>query len=117
MRYYKVLVSLLIVPSLIFFSSCRSTNPTNPKPGVISVLVSDNFLGPVENVDITVTPGDLVQSTDNNGTASFEVEPGDYYVDADVCCVGPGWIEYHVPVTVTGNDTVEVKLGACLACV
>ena len=41
----------------------------------------------------------------------------DYFVDANVCCQGPGLINYHVPVTITDGETEIVDLQACLVCV
>ena len=109
---------------LLFFNSISCDNaPTESKfgylpIGIISVIVVDNDLNktPVPNVEITVTPIDIVQKTDSNGISNFEVEPGNYFVDAEVCCVGPGNIEYHVPVKVIENKTADVKLLACLLC-
>ncbi|MCZ6702544.1 MAG: hypothetical protein O6940_05830 [Ignavibacteria bacterium] len=109
---------------LLFFNSISCDNaPTESKfgyqpIGIISVIVVDNDLNktPVPNVEITVTPIDIVQKTDSNGISNFEVEPGNYFVDAEVCCVGPGNIEYHVPVKVIENKTTDVKLLACLLC-
>ncbi len=104
---------------LLFFNSISCDNaPTESKLGIISVIVVDNDLNktPVPNVEITVTPIDIVQKTDSNGISNFEVEPGNYFVDAEVCCVGPGNIEYHVPVKVIENKTTDVKLLACLLC-
>jgi len=104
---------------LLFFNLISCDNaPTESKLGIISVIVVDNNLNgtPVPNVEITVTPIDIVQKTDSNGISNFEVEPGNYFVDAEVCCVGPGNIEYHVPVKVIENKTADVKLLACLLC-
>ena len=110
---YTVIVGCLI----LFFGSCNKA-PAEPVTGVISVSVIDNDAGntPVPDVDITIKPGDLNGRTDASGTARFEVDPGDYYVDADVCCIGPGFIQYHEPVTVLAHDTAEVELSACLRC-
>ena len=92
--------------------------PVSPRQGVISVAVYDGGDpgSPVPDVDIVVTPVDLHRRTDDNGHATFHVDPGGYYVDAGVCCVGPGTIDYHVPVTVTAGQTSEVMLQACLSC-
>jgi hypothetical protein len=60
-------------------------------------MVVDNDINgiPVPNVEITLTPVDMVQRIDTNGICIFEVEPGNYFIDIEVCCVGPGNIEYH----------------------
>ena len=104
---------------LLFSNSISCDNaPTESKLGIISVIVVDNDLNktPVPNVEITVTPIDIVQKTDSNGICNFEVEPGNYFVDAEVCCAGAGNIEYHVPVKVIENKTADVELLACLRC-
>jgi len=113
----KLIISALLC--FLFFNSISCDDlATESKLGVISVIVVDNDLNgtPVPNVEITVTPIDIVQKTDSNGISNFEVEPGNYFVDAEVCCVGPGNIEYHVPVKVIENKTTDVKLLACLLC-
>ena len=93
--------------------------PLAPRTGSITVAVYDggNPQNPVPNVDIQVTPVGLHERTNSAGRAVFEVQPGGYYVDAHVCCVGPGTIDYHEPVTVTAGQASSVTLDACLACV
>jgi hypothetical protein len=97
--------------------SCDS-GLTDSGLGVISVIVVDNDANktPVPNVLITIMPNNIIRTTDLNGITTFEVEPGNYFVDAEVCCLGPGNIIYHEPVTVIENKTSEVKLEACLSC-
>ena len=88
------------------------------KSGFVYAYVIDEGLHqPVPEVTIALTPGNRVATTDKRGLVVFEVPPGDYFVDADVCCVGPGFIEYHVAVKVVGGETARVTLKACLACV
>ena len=113
----KIFYSLYIGSMLFFFGSCNK-EPAAADKGVIFISVVDNDAGktPVPNVDITIMPGELTGRTDDAGTASFEIDPGDYYVDADVCCIGPGFIQYHEPVTVLAEDTAKVELTACLRC-
>ena len=110
------------VLSLIFLGSgllvgCSDT-PPQPETGtgVISAFANDRSVGPVADVEVTLRPNDLSGITDDNGRVSFEVPVGDYFVDARLCCAGPGFFEYHVPVTVTEGKTVEVELLACLRC-
>ncbi len=104
---------------LVFLNtvSCDDT-PTDSGLGIISVSVVDNDANktPVPNVDITITPGNIIKKTDQNGISSFEVEPGNYFVNAEVCCRGPGFIVYHVPVQVTEDRTSSIELEACLTC-
>ena len=113
----KLITSSLFYLLFFNFISCDDAT-TESRLGVISVIVVDNDGNetPVPDVEITVTPINVVQNTDSNGICNFEVEPGNYFVDAEVCCIGPGNIEYHVPVTVSENRTSAVKLFACLAC-
>lgn len=87
--------------------------------GALTVAVYDQGdpAIPVPDVEIRVVPGDLVSTTDGNGETRFELSPGDYFVDASVCCAGPGTIDYHEPASVMSERTTEVILPACLACV
>ncbi len=113
----KLIYSVFLV-SLFFFSVSCNKKPTESKTAIISVSVIDKDPEetPVQDVEINITPGDIIKKTNANGIASFEVDPGDYYVNADVCCVGPGYIHYHEPITVVANETGKVKLLACLRC-
>jgi hypothetical protein len=90
----------------------------NSQTGIISVSVVDNDPDetPIPDVEITITPGNIVKMTDANGLCNFELDPGDYYVDAAVCCIGPGNIHYHELAKVSANETKEVKLVGCLRC-
>lgn len=126
----KTICSVLFAFLLLSSISCNEVSTESAKPeepsepgdsltGIISVLVVDSVITetPVPDVEIIVTPGNMVRKTDANGRAWFEVAPGDYFIDADVCCIGPGFIHYHVPVTVGAKETVTVKLFACSTCV
>jgi len=118
MDYFKRVIYAGCIGSLLFFTvSCNKGGEVSGK-GIISVSVIDNDAEqtPVPDVEITIAPGDITGKTDSSGTASFKVDPGDYYVDADVCCMGPGFIQYHEPVSVLAGDTAEVELSACLRC-
>jgi len=119
MRIRDVVVSLLAVGGLVLLIGCSddSEKPQDPTMGTLSALVIDEGLDqPVENVTVTVTPGDFVQETGSDGLAVFELPAGEYFVDASVCCAGPGNIEYHLSVTVDGGQTTRVKMTACLGC-
>ena len=113
----KLIISVFFY--FLFFNSVSCDNtPTESGLGVISIIVVDNDANktPVPNVEITITPINIVQRTDPNGICNFEVEPGDYFVNAEVCCLGPGNIVYHIPVQVIENKTSNVELEACLSC-
>ena len=103
---------------LLFNSISCDDSTTESRMGLISVVVVDNDSSatPVPDVAITVTPLNIVKMTDSTGTCNFEVKPGNYFVDAEVCCQGAGNIEYHIPVNVIENKTSNVKLLACLNC-
>ena len=111
---------ILVLPLLLFgfalLHGC-SDDPEGPRTGTVSALVIDTSLGPVADVEVTLSPANLVSRTDQDGLVAFEVPPGDYFVDAKVCCIGPGFIDYHLPVTVREGETAEVTLQACLLCV
>jgi hypothetical protein len=116
------LAAWLVAVCLIAPLSGCSDSPDAPrsivKTGFVYAFVIDEGINqPVADVTITLTPGNHVATTDKRGLAIFEVPAGDYFVDADVCCIGPGFIEYHVPVEVVGGETARVTLEACLACV
>jgi hypothetical protein len=110
-------MAVLLYVLVFNFISCDDST-TESRLGLISVLVVDNdsIATPVPNVEITVTPIDIIKMTDSNGTCNFEVKPGNYFVDAEVCCQGAGNFEYHVMVNVVENKTFNVKLLACLNC-
>ena len=116
MRFCGTPIPMIVLFCLALFQGC-SDSPEQPRTGTVSALVIDGSLGPVANVQITLTPTNLVLKTDRDGLVVFEVPPGDYFVDANVCCVGPGLIDYHLPVTVREGKIVEVELRACLVCV
>ena len=119
MRFRNVVVPLLVLCGFVLLDGCTddSEAPQAPTTGTISALVIDEKLNqPVEDVTITVTPGNIVLKTDSDGLAVFELPAGEYFVNATVCCAGPGGIEYHVSVTVGEGKTTRVKMRACLVC-
>lgn len=112
-----VFILLFFFLSVCFISSCKTTTESHlPYKGHVSVSVIDENETPVENVEIYLAPDSLLKVTDPNGKAFFTVDVGDYFIDADVCCRGPGFIHYHEPVKVEKNDTVKQILHACTAC-
>jgi len=112
------LIRTALLSFLLLISISCDSGPTDSSLGVISVIVVDNDANktPVPNVSITIMPNNIVQITDLNGITSFEVDAGNYIVDAEVCCLGPGNIIYHERVTVIENETTDVELEACLSC-
>jgi hypothetical protein len=107
--------TLLLVCGLGLFANCDE-DPIHPAAGVIAVSVMDGG-SPVSGVEIRIAPRGLTATTDSQGVAQFEVAPGDYFVDAKLCCIGASLIEYHVPVTVASGESEAVELRACLVCV
>jgi hypothetical protein len=106
---------LLLALGLVLLAACNE-DPTRPATGLISVTVKDVLGPPVADVEVRIVPLGLDAMTNARGRALFEVAPGDYFVDASLCCQGPGFIEYHVPVTVTAGESEAVELRSCLAC-
>jgi len=112
------LVAVCLIAALAGCSDSPDAPRSSAKTGFVYAFVIDGGgKQPVADVTITLTPGNHVAITDKRGLAVFEVPAGDYFVDAQVCCIGPGFIEYHVAVEVVGGETARVTLEACLACV
>ena len=109
-------VILLLVLGLILVTGCDE-DPTRRAKGFVSVTVIDASGPPVPGIEIRILPLDRTALTDEQGVVLFDLAPGDYFVDASLCCMGPGFIQYHVPVTVTSGETEPVELRSCLACV
>jgi hypothetical protein len=85
-------LSILIILISLLFSQVSCTNKTvESQTGIITISVVDDDPKetPIPDVEITITPGNIAKKTDANGLCNFELDPGDYYVDADVCCIGP----------------------------
>ena len=106
---------LFLALGLALLPSCDE-DPIHPAPGCIAVSVVDASGPPVSNVEVRVAPLGVTALTDARGVALFTLPPGNYFVDAALCCRGPGFIEYHIPVTVTSLGTETVELRSCLAC-
>ena len=93
--------------------------PLESTQGAIYVLALDNdsAKAPVPDIVITITPGDIIKKTDTYGVCSFDLDPGEYSLDTEVCCAGASmWHPYHEQVTVLKGDTTEVRLPFCLSC-
>jgi hypothetical protein len=118
MKGFKVVISFVSI-ILLFFSyfSCKGKlTESDTAILIIYVVDNDSVETPISNVEIIVTPGNITKKTDSKGLCRFELDPGNYYVDAKVCCIGPGWIQYHEPVNVIINESKILKLHGCLAC-
>lgn len=116
MASYLRVAMLLLAVGLVLLASCHE-NPARPATGVILVSVIDASGPPVSGVEVRIVPLGVAATTDQQGRARFEVAPGDYYVDAQLCCEGPAFIVYHVPVTVGPGESKPVELRSCLDCV
>jgi len=116
MKSNRCVATLLLAFGFILVAGCDE-DPTRPATGFIAVTVTDASGPPVSDVEIRVVPVGLTAMTNPQGVALFELAPGDYFVDANLCCIGPGLIDYHVLVTVTGGETEVVELRSCLVCV
>jgi hypothetical protein len=119
MRSYKRVLFIILIISIFYVLVSCNDRSLESTTGTISISVVDNDSAntPIPDVEITVTPGNVVKKTDANGACSFDLPPGDYHIDAHVCCVGPGTIDYYKLVTVLKNEIKEVTLKGCLSCV
>ena len=115
MNSCRCIAVLLLVAGSLLVLGCDD-DPVTPSTGVIVVTVIDSSGPSVVDVEIRILPDGLVAMTDDQGVARFDVDPGDYFVDANVCCAGAGLIDYHVPITVAGGETEAVELQSCLVC-
>ena len=115
----SIKVIILSIFGLILFNqlSC-SDEVTDTELGTVAVLVVDNDPNatPIPDIEITLTPINKVEFTDSSGSCSFNVKPGNYFVDAEVCCAGVSNIIFHEMVRVDENKTSNVKLVGCLSC-
>ena len=115
MSSHRCIGVVLLAAGSLLVLGCDD-DPITPSTGIIVVTVIDSSGPPVADVEIRILPDGLVAMTDDQGVARFDVDPGDYFVDANVCCAGTGLIDYHVPITVAGGETEAVELQACLFC-
>jgi hypothetical protein len=112
----QLILVFFLISSLGFFGSCKTTGSDEKEVGHVSVQVVDEDENPLGDVEIYLAPDSLLKLTDSTGNAFFTVDPGDYFIDAKICCSGPGFINYHEPVKVEERDTVKKQLYACLKC-
>lgn len=112
----KTTLNVIFSIFLFLFLSCSES--ANSETSTISVYVVDNDPDetPIQNIMIVLNPDSLIKETDETGFCSFEVDAGDYFVKADLCCIGPGFIHYNEPVTVLKGEDKNIKLIACLRC-
>ena len=107
-----------ILKYLIFFililTGCTQET-TTPFTSTIIVSVVDGNT-PVPNANITLLPDSLVKTTNANGICKFNVSPGEYYVNAHLPGPGPTGYYYNKLVEIKNEQTITVKLKACLSC-
>ncbi len=78
---FQNLPILLGMFSLILMPACSKT--TGPSTGTIVVTVVDEAANPLAGATLTLTPGDIVRTSDSAGAATFsEIEKGDYSIRA-----------------------------------
>jgi len=115
----SILIIYLAVLILLLFSQVSCTGkPTESQTGIIIILVvdSDPHETPIPDVEITIAPGNLIKRTDSNGLCSFELDSGEYLVNADVCCNGIDYIHYSESVRLLADETQELKFFGCSGC-
>jgi len=113
-------ISIYLVSMLFLFFSYFSCTGESTEFDTASLLVyvidNDQQETPIPGVEVIVTPGNIIKKSNSKGLCRFELKPGDYYVDAKVCCIGPGWFLYHEPVNISLNESKTLKLHGCLSC-
>ena len=116
MRPSRGTLTVLLAVGIALPSGC--TDQGGSLPGVIEVVVEDGSTPPgaLPPFEVVLTPPGNVSQTDSTGRTRFVVPAGRYVVNAELCCVGPGFIEYHEHATVGAGETVEVRLFSCLVC-
>ncbi|NOZ75687.1 MAG: hypothetical protein GXO90_10025 [FCB group bacterium] len=116
MKNRLVLISIVFLALVVY--GCNRNTENDPTDSYINVLILDSDLEqtPISGVEVTLAPVEKVKVTDEYGKCSFSVEPGNYIVNASVCCVGPGNIVYHDSVSVALNQTVNDTLYGCTMC-
>jgi hypothetical protein len=118
MKGFRITISLVSIILLCFsYFSCTG-KPTESDTATLLVYVVDNDQRetPIPGVEVIISPGNIIKKSDSKGLCRFELKPGDYYVDAKVCCIGPGWFQYHEPVNILLNEIKTLKLHGCLSC-
>jgi len=113
--FYGIII--IILSTLIMQLSCAG-QIIESQTGTLLVLIVDNDYQetPISDVAVIVTPGNIINTTDSNGLCTFTLEPGEYYVDAEVCCIGPGYIQYHEYEKILPSTIKILKLYGCLSC-
>lgn len=110
------ILTLTLITALLLSCSCETTEVQPADEGYLSVTVTDERDSLIQNIEIFIVPDSSSVKTDANGKAFFILETGDYFVDASICCIGPGFFNYHEPVTIEKNDTVKLEFEGCTAC-
>ena len=114
----RQIIPLFILGLTVFLSNCSPDSAETKTGTYINVFTLDNdqVHTPITGTEVTLAPINTVLTTDENGKCSFMVVPGDYVIQASLCCVGPGYIQYKDSVTVTLHQTVTDTLFGCLTC-
>ena len=119
----SILFLFVLIISLLIACNKNSTTPTideepNDSIGKIVVYVTDNDSArtPIQDAEIFINPLNQSKFTDSSGVCVFELKPDLYVVEAYLCCVGPGLIDYHDSVLVIENETKYLTFTACLSC-
>jgi hypothetical protein len=108
----------LIICLLVACNNATTSENSDKSIGKIIVNVQDNDSAhtPVPNAQIFINSLNQSKFTDSTGTCVFELKPNLYIIEAYLCCVGPGTIDYHDSVLVIENETKYLTFTACLSC-
>ncbi len=114
---FAIYLVLIISLSSAYFSCTGQVTESQTATLIVLIVDNDTQETPIPDIEVMIIPGDITKKTDSKGISRFELKAGDYYLDAQVCCVGPGYIQYHEAVTLSAKETKTIKLHGCLACV
>jgi hypothetical protein len=115
LRFLKQLVSSGIL--ILFLQFCTGeSHDSNMATLLVRIVDNNQEETPIPDVEVIITPGNLIKKTDLKGECRFDLKPGDYFVAAEVCCIGPGNIRYYNSVNLSASETKTLKFYGCLAC-
>ena len=102
MKYIYILISI----ALLTMSCSEGDKLTFSQTGKLTgKVVKANTFEPIENVKVTVSPGNNSVFTDENGDFEFEkIDVGDYSVQAE----REGYLAGYEPVSISEDNTVNL---------
>lgn len=80
----RLMFTGLSLVAVLMTVGCDRSPEASANGATILVSVVDMYpqSTPIPGVKVTLTPGDVICISDENGECRYEVEPGSYYIDA-----------------------------------